>query len=219
MRGVSRTRAAAAIVASAAMPATAQFDFLSIPTEGTFADPPDPSDADVATVLDFTGPLTQLDFSGIASGTILTDQFADLGVTWTDGDTLLETDFFFPDQVTIEGQADDNAGNDESVISFALPQTAFAVQFSGDLAVQLFSGGEAVSGLVEIQETSVFPTIIRSVAGIVSDTPFDSIVLTRINAPTGEAFYQEVFVQNVVPAPGPLTAVGLATVLAARRRR
>ncbi|MEM8757351.1 MAG: hypothetical protein AAGF47_06180 [Planctomycetota bacterium] len=213
-----KTCLAASAFASFALTAHGQFASLSIVTEGTFADPPDPSDADVAEVLGFTGPLTQLDLAGVPDGTFLSDEFADLGVRWTDPDSLLETDFFFPDQVTVDGNGSTD-GDQESVIAFDLPQTAFAVQFSGDIAVQLFRDGVAISDLVEIQETSEFPTIIRSIAGIVSDEPFDEIVLSR-NSPFGSpAFYQEIFVQNLVPSPSAAVMLGLGIAGGLSRRR
>ena len=82
------------------------------------------------------GDFTTIGFTGFPDGTFITDQYAHLGILFTDGnDNIFLNDGAFPN---------DGAGLDGNVnisVSFDTPQAWIGVDFPGVLQIELFSSG------------------------------------------------------------------------------
>ena len=152
------------------------------------------------------GAFTTIDFTGFPAFTIITDQYQDLGVTFTDGNDVT---FFTPSFVNDNWGLD---GNGDIHLSFERPQGWIGVDFPGDVRVLLFSGGEL------IHFSSFFsagPDGVGGFAGLVSTELFDAaVILDRVD--------DAVFIDDLhfgVPAPGGLMLLALAGIWPRRRRR
>lgn len=148
-----------------------------------------------------------VDFQGLSHGTILTNQLAGQGLTFSDGsDRVVSDPSFFQDH---RGFRDLGA----STLLFSTPQNHFGIEFPGGATVQLYDGLSLVfSGNFGGLGTRFF-------AGVVLDlgTTYDRVVLSDFF--DGQGFYDNLHFSSV-PEPGTasLLAVGLAS-LASRRRR
>ncbi len=112
------------------------------------------------------------DFTGFAPGTFITDQYADLGVIFTDGnDAIHETEGF-----VIDGWGLD--GNDAIHLSFDVPQRFIGVDFQGAVRFQLLLAGELVhvTGDFGISGVGHF-------AGLISPVLFDEVIMTDCISP------------------------------------
>ena len=152
------------------------------------------------------GPFSSIDFTGFPKFTIITNQYQDLGITFTDGTDAIRFSNAFPN---------DNRGldgNDDIHLSFDTPQTWIGVDFPGDVRVLLFSGREL------IHFSSFFtagPDGVGGFAGLVSTELFDAALILD---PADDA----VFIDDLhfgVPAPGGLMLLALAGIWPRRRRR
>jgi hypothetical protein len=162
----------------------------------------------------FSSATNLIDFEIVPVNEILSDQYADLGVIWNDSDSRVETRFLqpAPNERIVDAQFGFPGGDSFSDIRFALSQTGFAVRFPGNLNIQLFQDDTPISSSEVLFPTGGFQ---EHVAGIVSDIPFNRIQIQRS---TG-AFYYDIFVQNVVPAPATAALLSLGVLASARRRR
>ncbi|MCH8151501.1 MAG: hypothetical protein IH830_03905 [Planctomycetes bacterium] len=150
------------------------------------------------------GDFTTIDFTGFAQGTFITDQYADLGIVFTDGNDSIN---FSPTAFPNDAWGLD--GNGDISVSFDAPQAWIGVDFPGDLQIDLFSEGRLI-------HTSVFIAGgIGNFGGLISSELFDAAVLID---PIGvEAEIDDLHFG--VPAPGALWLLGLAALFPRRRRR
>ncbi len=120
-------------------------------------------DAWIAAVKEFT----TIDFTQLPQGTFVTDQYADLGVHFTDGnDTIFVTPSFVNDGKGL-------AGNGDTMLAFDTPQAWIGADFPGFLRIQLFSGGEL------IYTSSLFGNPgVGFFGGLVSSELFDAAFLS-----------------------------------------
>lgn len=150
------------------------------------------------------GSSATVDFTGFPSGMIITDQYADLGVTFTDGDDRIFLNSSFEnDGAGLNGVFD-------IVTEFSAPTYAIAVDFPGFIQFELFSGPLLIysSPPVGGGGTGWF-------VGLISDQPFDRAVLDGVGAP---AQIDDLHF-GPVPAPASLALFGLAACFARCRRR
>ena len=151
------------------------------------------------------GEVTTIEFTGFPNGTLITDQYEDLGVLFTGGaDFIWQNEGAFPnDGWGINGQSDIE-------LSFQFPQAWIAVEFPGFMRLDLFAEGQLIysSNLFGGGGAGFF-------AGLISDQLFDVALLT-------DPMDETVDIDDLhfgVPAPGTLALLGLATVLPRRGRR
>lgn len=156
------------------------------------------------------GPHTVIDFTGLTSGNVVTNQFAGLGATFTDGDdTALSSTSFVVDGFGLEG-------NGDIVVTFSSPVDHIGAEFPGALQIELFSG------LTPIDVSSEFAGSGSGFFGGVLSTAFDRAVLR-------DFVDEAVFIDNLhfgtvdggaVPEPATLGlfAFGLLGFAYARRR-
>jgi hypothetical protein len=105
-------------------------------------------------------------FTGYANGTIITNQYQSIGMTYTQGNDTVFLSSAFPT---------DGAGlscNGNMIISFSSPQTAIGIDFPGALSIDLYSGGTLVyaSGNFAGAGSGFF-------AGIITTATFDSAII------------------------------------------
>jgi hypothetical protein len=111
------------------------------------------------------GQFTTIDFTGFDSGTIITTQYVDLGVVFTDGDdTIVPSDAFINDGWGL-------AGGEGMHMAFTAPMTAIAADYPGALMMDLYRQGDLIFTSSEFGGggTGWF-------AGVVSSEPFDFVV-------------------------------------------
>ena len=149
------------------------------------------------------GRFTTMDFTGFPPGTFITDQYADLGILFTDGnDSIHFTPSFPNDGVGLDGNGDIS-------VAFDTPQSWIGVDFPGALQIELYSSGRLIytSSIVGAGGIGFF-------LGLISDDLFDAAVLID---PLGEASIDDLHFG--VPAPGALWLLAVAALLPRRRRR
>ncbi|MCZ6735990.1 MAG: hypothetical protein O7C65_09385 [Planctomycetota bacterium] len=145
-----------------------------------------------------------VDFVGFPNGTFITDQYADLGILFTDGNDSIN---FSPTAFPNDAWGLD--GNGHISVSFDTPQAWIGVDFPGDLQIDLFSEGRLI-------HTSVFIAGgIGNFGGLISSDLFDAAVLIDpigVDAEIDDLHFG-------VPAPGALWLLAVAALLPRRRRR
>jgi hypothetical protein len=113
------------------------------------------------------GSYSTMDFTGFPDNTFLLDQYAYLGVHFTDGsDGVKLSDVFIIDGAGVYGSFD------ETTLEFDVPMTSIALDFPGTCAIKLFYKGSQIyqSPLLAGVGLGVF-------AGLISTEPFDSAQL------------------------------------------
>ncbi len=144
--------------------------------------------------IDAVGKFTTIDFTGFPEGTFITDQYADVGVLFTDGnDTINVSDVYLNDGSGLRGSG-------IITLAFDLPQAYIAVDFPGFLTIDLYSRGELIyaSRMFGVGGAGNF-------GGLLSSQLFDAAVLSD----PADGF---VFIDDLhfgVPAPGTLTLLAL----------
>ena len=153
--------------------------------------------------IDAVGKFTTIDFTGFPEGTFITDQYADLGVLFTDGnDTIQEWGGF------MDGHG--LRGSDTITLAFDSPQAYIAVDYPGAMKLELFSEGRL------IYTSSDFGDIGKGhFAGLLSTDLFDGALL--YDWVLGSVFIDDLHFG--VPAPGTLPLLALGALTRRRRRR
>jgi hypothetical protein len=156
------------------------------------------------------GPHTVIDFTDLATETILSDQYAGLGVLFTDGDDRASDDPAF----VADGRGVNGFG--PISLTFTTPVNTLAAEFPGGLVIDLYDGPTLVG------TSDQFGGAGAGFFGGVSDISFNRAVLR-------DPVDERVFIDNlhfgftaaVIPVPGAVVLGVLGAGLAAglRRRR
>ena len=150
------------------------------------------------------GRFTTIGFTGFPDGTFITDQYADLGILFTDGN-----DSIFPNENAFPNDGVGLDGNGDISVSFDTPQAWIGVDFPGLLTIELYSEGRLFF------TSNTYGGGVGNFLGLVSSELFDAAVLV-------DPFGISVFMDDLhfgVPAPGALWLLGLSALWARRRRR
>jgi len=149
------------------------------------------------------GDYTTIDFTGFADGTVITDQYADLGVLF--GSDIAIHLSSFQDGAGLHG-----VYPTPIEIWFAEPVTAIATDFLGDLLIELYSGNDLVY-------TSSYFGYFSKFGGLVSSEPFDA---AKILDPSDSAVViDNLYFAPPIPGPSALALLGVAFVGIVGRRR
>ncbi len=97
---------------------------------------------DKAEWLDAIGRFVTADFTGFPLGTFITDQYADLGILFIDGNDSIH---FTPSFVNDDWGLD---GNGNITVVFDSPIAYIGVDFPGDLQIDLYSDGRLIHSAV-----------------------------------------------------------------------
>jgi len=146
-----------------------------------------------------------IDFTDLTQFTIITDQYSDSGVLFTDGDDVV----FGPDFTSFVVDGFGAIGQGEFNWAFATPQYSIATHFTGGGQLELLFGG------APIYTSPHYSGIEGTFLGFVSTLPFDT---ARIIDPDDPG----VNIDNLyfgVPAPGALGLLALAGMSGPGRRR
>ena len=150
------------------------------------------------------GDFTTIDFTGFPGGTFITDQYADLGILFTDGnDSIAFAGSFINDGVGLDG-------NGNISVSFDTPQAWIGVDFPGFLSIELYSEGRLFF------TSNLWGGGVGNFLGLISSDLFDAAVLLE-GAPGLEADIDDLHFG--VPTPGALWLLALAALFSRRRRR
>ena len=166
----------------------------------------------VADVIEFTdkdewiaavGDYTTIDFTGFHEGTKITDQYADLGILFTDGyDFIHFSQSYLNDGVGLYG------GYYEDIdVAFDMGQGWIAADYPGAIQFDLYSGAEL------IHTAAFYPGGAGNFAGLVSTVPFDNVVISG----AGSVCIDDLHFG--VPAPSALALFCLFSASAGWRRR
>ena len=152
--------------------------------------------------IDAVGAFTTIGFTGFPNGTFITNQYADLGVLFTDGnDSIRFSPTVFPND---EWGLD---GNGDIAVAFDTPQLWIGVDFPGFLDIELYYQGKLI-------HTGVFGFGgIGNFSGLLSTQPFDAAVLAEVGG--SEAEIDDLHFG--VPAPGTLPLLALGALWTRRR--
>lgn len=155
------------------------------------------------------GAHTTITFAELPLFTLITDQYAYLGVLFTDGSDYTHGFSFntFPN----DGYGL-NGALDETSLEFSQPTYAIGADFPGGLAFKLYYQDQLIysSNWFGGSGAGWF-------GGLVSDEPFDMVY---IYDPFGGLFIDDLHFGPPIPAPGVLVTLILAQhVLRSRRRR
>ena len=155
--------------------------------------------------IDAVGEFTTIGFTEFPNGTFVTDQYADLGILFTDGNDIIvccgkET---FPE----DGAGLD--GNGDIAVAFDTPQLWIGADFPGLLRIELYQDGRLFYVSDDYGQNPV-----GNFVGLLSNEPFDAALL--IDA-AGEAEIDDLHFG--VPAPGTLPLLALGALGTRRRRR
>ena len=150
------------------------------------------------------GDFTTIDFTGFAQGTFITDQYADLGILFTDGN-----DSIFPSEPAFPNDGWGLDGNGNISVAFDTPQAWIGVDFPGALQIELFTGGRLIytSSIFGVGGVGFF-------AGLVSSELFDTAVLIDpigVDAEIDDLHFG-------VPVPGAIWLLAVAALFPRRRR-
>ncbi len=154
------------------------------------------------------GSFTTIDFTGFPEFTIITTQYQDLGVTFTDGDDFTR---FIPSAFVNDGWGLNGGIGGDIDLSFETPQRWIAVDYPGVVRIFLFSGGE----LIHFGTFSAGPDGSGGFGGLVSSQPFDSVALL-------DPIDDFVFIDDLhfgVPAPASIWILAVAGIWHGCRRR
>ena len=166
---------------------------------------------DSATYDAATGVQTTISFDALPAGTTVTDQFADLGVIFTDGNDIwnIPSSIFY-----LSGRGTDDFG--DIALSFSSFHNSIGVNFPGALTIDLYNDAVFLGSSNDFggAGTGFF-------GGITTDVAFNRAILRDWN---DEAVYIENFRFDTVEAssvPEPTTALlaGLALALIGYRHR
>ena len=155
--------------------------------------------------IDAVGEFTTIDFTGFPNGTFITDQYADLGIIFTDGDDSIRfSPTVFPND---EWGLD---GNGDISVVFDTPQLWIGADFPGILRIELYRAGRV------FYVSNDYGVGVGLFVGLVSTQPFDAAVL--IDA-AGEAAIDDLHFGPPAAAPGTLALLALGALPRRRRRR
>ncbi len=147
------------------------------------------------------GQFTTIDFTGFPVGTFITDQYADLGVLFTDGSDSIVAIGAFPDGFGLDG-------NPSMHLSFDSPQLWLAVDHPGSVQIDLFSGGNLFHSAVFFHAGHGF------FSGVLSAELFDSVVIS--DPAVGDVFIDDLHFG--VPSRGVIAFLALGGLHHRRRR-
>ena len=153
------------------------------------------------------GDFTTIDFTGFPSGTVITNQYIDLGLIFDSGDPNYI-------QGPLNGYVNDDwglDGRDEVIIEFAQPIQWFGMDFPGNLHIQLIRDGE-------VGEPIYFGAGgVGNFGGVIADQPFDGV---RIHDYGGfeNTNLDDIFFGPPIPGPGAHAALAITGLARAQRK-
>jgi hypothetical protein len=154
------------------------------------------------------GIYSTITFAELPVNTLVTNQYSNLGVVFTDGSDYI--DGFYPNTYLNDGYGL-NGALDDTWLAFSQPMYTIAVDYPGSVDVSLYLEGQ----LIYASSHFHIPGGLGGFAGLVSDVPFDTVHLTDIES---GLFIDDLHFGPTIPASGAM-ALLIAAGLVQRRRR
>jgi hypothetical protein len=154
------------------------------------------------------GTPTAIDFTAFPQGTWMSDQYSNLGLTFTSSDpdvVQFDPSGFLLDGVGINGLS-------QVQMEFTSPTFAFGYHHPGIHGIQLWSGSSLLYASPALGQSGLF-----DFSGVTSTQPFDRVVLVPVNNP-GVVRADNIYFSSV-PAPGAISLVGFGSFMLGTRRR
>ncbi len=151
---------------------------------------------------------TTIDFTAFPQGTWVTDQYLDLGVTFTSADPdiiVFGEQTFLLDGVGINGLS-------QVQMTFASPTFAFGYHHPGIHGIQLWSGSTLLYASPALGQSGMF-----DFSGVTTTTPFDRVVIVPVSL-QGNVSIDNIYFSSV-PAPGAISLLGVGSFMLGPRRR
>lgn len=146
------------------------------------------------------------DFTGYPNNTFITNQYASLGVLFTDGnDSIHLSQSFVNDGAGLDG-------NNIIHLSFASPMEWIAIDFPGTASITLTNQGNAVYTSNQFKGGGT-----GNFGGLVSSTPFDGAVIFKLSG--FDVVIDDLHFGPPVPGPAGLAVLALGGLLPSSRRR
>lgn len=145
--------------------------------------------------IDAVGDFTTIDFTGFDECTVITDQYANLGILFTDGNDLIDSGGSYLN----DGWGLYGGWYDDIELAFDEAQAWIAVDYPGSVQFDLYNGNEL------IHSAAFYTSGAGNFAGLTSTVLFDNVVVSR---PTGGG----PFIDDLhfgVPGPSALAAFAL----------
>jgi hypothetical protein len=156
------------------------------------------------------GEFTTIGFTGFPEFTIITDQYSELGILFTDGnDSVGLGETIFPN---------DGAGllgtHITSIdVAFDVPQRWIAVDFPGVARIDLYRDGELIAQSTWFDAPPI--SGVGGFGGVISSEPFDAAVI--LDPEDQVVSIDDLHFGGAIPAPG--AVVVLVSIGLVRRRR
>ena len=151
------------------------------------------------------GSYSTISFTELPNNTLIVDQYAELGVHFTDG-----SDYTYHSNSFVTDGAGLNGAFTETTLNFDAAMFSIAIDFPGTKGIQLFYQGSLTytSPLLGSGGTGFF-------AGLISTDPFDAVLLYN---PFGDLFVDNLYFGPQIPAPGGLALLAFVGARSIRRR-
>jgi hypothetical protein len=154
------------------------------------------------------GDYTNITFQGFPEHTLISTQYAGLGVVFPDGNDVIEYhQLLLNDGIGLKS-SDLIYGTIH--MSFAQPMYGVAVDFLGIVDIQLYSSGQL------IYSSPTFSDVSGPFAGLLSTVPFDAAVIR--DPSDGVVVIDDLYFGPPIPAPSGFAIFALAPLIQRRRR-
>lgn len=169
--------------------------------------------ADVSTFDDFglwqaaAGEFTTITFTEFTPD-LVTDQYAELGVLFTDGNDL---NIPGPTGFPLDGWGLWGGGDDTITIEFSQLNYSLAMHYPGGVAVQLYLEGAPLGEVIDAPTSGY-----NNFLGLVSNIGFDRALIFD---PDGGLFIDNLYFGPPIPAPAGLALLALAACGGRRRHQ
>ena len=150
------------------------------------------------------GNYSTITFTELPVNTLITNQYSNLGVLFTDN-----SDYIFQNQAFVNDGYGLNGALDFTTLHFTQPMYSIAADFPGSLDFRLYYLGNLI-----FQSTHFGNGGPGWFAGLVSDNPFDKVVIFDSGL-----FIDDLHFGPAIPAPGALALAAIAGAFSSRRRR
>jgi len=151
-------------------------------------------------------PFTTIGFANLPANTLITDQYADEGVLFTDGfDLVMYNTGFLNDGAGV------NAAPHEIWLAFTSPMASIGCDYPGSLKFYLYLDDALI-----YTSTTFAPGGIGNFAGLVSTQPFNRAL---IRDPFGDTFIDDLHFGPPIPGPGAAALICALFALRFSRRR
>jgi len=154
------------------------------------------------------GQHSTITFQGYPEHTLITDQYASMGVLFADGnDRIRFNDSFLNDGV---GLRSSDLFYGAITLTFDAPMTAVGADFLGHIGIQLYADSQLIF------DSDQFTANQSRFGGLISTIPFDSAIIR--DRSDSVVVIDDLFFGPAIPAPSAALLMTIAATIRTRRR-